>query len=309
MPEQPYDAEMDNWIIYSNGYDSEITLMRVSGYIYVIENLGYDELNPSEFGVSKSLFQYTGGQWVERANWMTRRIASPNDIIACSQPIIFRSDDTEYDPIEDTVVYYEYTPPETYTTYTLNTGDSITMKNNNINPSVLVEADYINASFETVYVYEGQAPQAYQSTNVTSYGETIEIEHKQEHTIWKITQGEIIIRVPDSANMYVNVTRDTQTPPDDPFNYINPPKRSDYDSSIFGSIAYAMDYIIYFIGYPFIAFTYIIEKFQLYITTLLSKIGSMNSVMSSMVSWLPPEFVGILILGVVVGVILKILGR
>ncbi len=190
----------------------------------------------------------------------------------------------------------------------LEAGDSITMRNDGISPSVVIDTILNNLSCEYVYLWGGGAPSVQAIVNSSGSADE-ELEIGDEMTIWKITSGTIQIDVPDNPYFYYSITRATDPPYND-FDYINPPNRNDPKyQGIFGGIQYGVDYIIYFIGYPFIALVYIIEKFQLHLTTLTNSIGQMNSAMSSIVSWMPAEVIAMLVLGIIVGVIMKILGR
>ncbi|HOR87175.1 MAG TPA: hypothetical protein PLL98_11925, partial [Bacillota bacterium] len=80
-------------------------------------------------------------------------------------------------------------------------------------------------------------------------------------------------------------------------------------AGLFGGIQYGIDTVLYTIGFPFIALTYLCEKLVVQLNTLLSGIGQMNSAMAGFVSWMPAEYIAMLVLGIVAGVILKILGR
>ena len=251
---------------------------------------------PNTWDVNRSWWDSPSGECVTKiGNTDTSMGDIEKYIVASGQAI------TDYDN-GNAVIY----SPETYTEYTLNVGDSITMKNTTTTPSVLVDVTLSNATYESVRIYEGSAPTVTSHTSITS-NEVEEIELNEECTYWKITSGTIKVKIPNSPNLYVSITRASTVPND--FNYINPPNRGNYDSSIFGGIQFGIDTLLYTIGFPFIALTYLCERLVIHLNTLLSSIGEMNSAMGAIVSWLPPEYIAIIVIGIIAAVLLKILGR
>jgi len=215
-----------------------------------------------------------------------------------------------YGKISEYIGVFYQNEQKVYSTYTLTEGDSITIRNNTIYPSVLIDVIYNNATFNMVRIYEGMNPLENNYENITDY-EIEEIEYNQEFTIWKVRNGSIVVSIEEGLDIYVNYVKKDEGGGDieNPFDYINPPKRSDYDAGLFGGIQYGIDTVLYTIGFPFIALTYLCEKLVVQLNTLLSGIGQMNSAMAGFVSWMPAEYIAMLVLGIVAGVILKILGR
>ncbi len=160
------------------------------------------------------------------------------------------------------------------------------------------------------------------TSNLTTIGEHIELE-PGETVVYELLNpidGGFSIRYEKDIGLFVIMSslenQGDSTPgttlPTQPIEEVKMPQapnKANYENSVWGSMNYSLDCILYWVGYPFIALNYLSQRFVVYMQSLMNNVGQMNNVMKSAVAWLPPELVGVLILGVITSVVLKILGR
>lgn len=393
-PEQPYDATVTNWIIYTSSYDGSTILYRAGGPMFIAREDGGYIVNTNAFIMGKMVFHYVNGNWVERTSKVVecKKIAGPGSIIATNQQYVYLSDNYNWEPLIDTEVFYSSSTPLDELNTTTNLTDfteilmnnktyfgldneyignysrytamrksrineamyankpytsqsavsskftalckpiyklvamptdttEIFVKNSNMVGSATISIDFYKADYRSTWTYSSGAKDISVSNDITDHDDMWEYDAGESELIELLNpiEGKIAIRYEQDIGLFVVFSSyedggnsDTPTDPTQPIEEIKMPQapnRANYEDNVWGSINYSLDCILYWVGYPFIALNYLSSRFVLYMQTLMNNIGAMNNVMKSAVSWLPPEFIAILLLGVITAVILKILGR
>jgi hypothetical protein len=122
--------------------------------------------------------------------------------------------------------------------------------------------------------------------------------------IWKITAGTVKVGIPNDSTMVVKTTTKT---PSGGYDANPSPDRSSYENGIFGTIAYGIDTLIYWVSYPFVAIGNMFVNLIDGIKVNLGWINDFNSIVSLLFGWIPQKYQDLLFICVSATVISFIL--
>lgn len=191
-------------------------------------------------------------------------------------------------------------PMEDCTIYKVGAGDTINIRNDSTTDKFFY-FKAINVTYEKVVTINARTPVVINYTNLSSgTWEWMEPEAKSVYNYWKIKQGTIEIGVPKDSTLIVKVTRKS---PDVGYSITPAPIRSNYEEGVFGSLSYAMDTLIYWISYPFVAIARLFEMLINLITDSFGWVEGFTNLLKVLFGWLPEPLQGLLIIAVTAYVI------